>query len=313
MLSAQHLNFSYPKKSVLHDLNFALPSHGLVGIFGHNGCGKSTLLKILSGILPLQKGDIHFDGCSIFDGHKKLRKDIRQISGVLLQESSSDDKLSVLDNMRFFARLMGLSAKDIGDRVNDMIFIAQLAEHQHLSLKKLSGGTKRRCELYRSFLHRPRLLILDEPTAGLDYKECARFFAFAREYVDKEKALLLFSSHQSEDFSLCDQALLLHDGRMIAHESPQSLLSKHHGSRLKVELEDDLAEQWLLKAGLLFRESSKFGGNNRQLVARLASSDLEHCLDRSLFTSPAVKSFSIRATDLSDVYEDLVAFRQKSL
>lgn len=310
MFSCHHLSFSYAKRPIFNDLNFELPKRGIVGIFGHNGCGKSTLLKILSGVLVAQEGDFKIAGQSILDARKKITKAIRQKSGILLQESSSDDKLSVLDNLVFFAQLFGVAPRDLSLRVAEMLEHANLVEQQGILLKKLSGGTKRRCELYRSFLHRPRFVFLDEPTAGLDFHECTRFFAFARDYVDKEGALIVFSSHQAEDFSLCDVAMLLHGGRIIAQDSLEALLTKHEGSHLEVELKEELAESWLLKTGALFGAQQQLR-ENKFLSARLNASSIEQCLNTSLFSSPAVKSFMIRAPTLSDVYEELINYRQK--
>ena len=156
MLDCHTIKFSYQEIAIFKGLQFSLQKTGLVGILGHNGSGKSTLLKILSGLLPCQEGSIHLDGENILDAQRRLKKSTRSITGVLLQESSSDEKLSVLDNLIFFARLMNVEKKFLHDRVQKNLRDANLLDEAFIILKKLSGGTRRRCELYRTFLHKPR-------------------------------------------------------------------------------------------------------------------------------------------------------------
>jgi ABC-2 type transport system ATP-binding protein len=302
VLTCRNINFSYQANHVLKGIDISFASSAMVGILGHNGSGKSTLLKILSGLLPCKEGFLKLDGKNILE-RSRVNQATRALSGILLQESSSDDKLSVWDNLVFFARLMNVPKNEVNDRVQKILEDANLLSEAQVPLKKLSGGTRRRVELYRTFLHKPRLLVLDEPTGSLDFHESERFFAYARDYILENQALMLFSSHNPDDFLSCDHVVMMHKGQIIAQGTPQNLLDQFPGSRLEVELHEEIAASWLLRAGALFSSKDIPVGPSRKMSLWLSEEKLAACLNSQLLSSPGIKSFSMRPPHLGDIYE----------
>lgn len=279
MLRCEKLHFSYGPKKALENISITFPSAGMVGILGHNGSGKSTLLKILSGVLISQGGILELDGKSMLTSKGTLAFTVKKQLGIVLQETSSDEKLTVEENLLFYARLMGLSREQAKARVKENIVSAHLSAELNTTLKKLSGGTRRRVELYRAFLHHPRLLILDEPTAGLDAKERERFFIFVKEYIENHHALVLFSSHNTDDFSRCDDVIMMHKGQIVMQASPADILH--------------LTQPFLLEVAKSSHEKQGTWLNEEMLEEKVI-----HAIKDGQY-----EAFSVRRAQLADVYE----------
>ncbi|MCA9507622.1 MAG: ABC transporter ATP-binding protein [Myxococcales bacterium] len=312
MLHLSKIIHRFGKRYALNELSFSTADFGIVGILGANGSGKSTLLKILSGLLPCQSGKIELSGQTILDKRGRLKRTVRNITGALLQESSSDEKLSVLENMQFFARLMNLSPTLCNERIKYLIQKANLTQESQISVKKLSGGMRRRCELYRTFLHNPRLLFLDEPTTGLDFQENTRFFNFLKSYVEDNKALALFSSHNPDDFLHCDYLIMMHQGCVIAAHTPKQFLDKCRTSYVEIELKANGLENLKQSSGISFLWQ-KTKVEDQKIKTWLAPHELQQCFDTQALSSPAIKAFSLREANMADVYERLVKEQDNAL
>lgn len=305
MLYCEHISYNFGSKKVLNNLGFKTADSGIVGIFGHNGSGKSTLLKIFSGLLTCQRGKIELDGKNILDSQRRLNFSTKMITGALLQESSSDEKLSVLENMNFFARLMNCSPSG----VQELIKQANLSHEMNTALKKLSGGMRRRCELYRTFLHKPRLLLLDEPTTGLDFQESSRFFAYLRTYVEEQQALAVFSSHNPDDFLLCDYLIMMHEGEIIAADVPRNFLDRCTDSLLEVEYKPGAFDVRSMGSLSVYKNAKI---RDKKLEIWLKPPELEDCLQSEIVRSSFVKAFSIRGADMADLYERVLKERNNA-
>ncbi len=274
------MSFKYGDILALSDLSLTLSQSGLIGLIGHNGSGKTTLLKILGASLPCQTGNLFMFGDAALNQRRMLKPSLRKFVGVLFQETSSDDKISLCANLDFYGRLMGVS--ELKSAIELVLERANLVSHANDQVKKLSGGMRRRFELYRAFMHKPKFLILDEPTAGLDFAESVKFLAFARDYVIKNQALILFSSHRATDFESCDVLLMMHKGKIIAQDSPENLLTKSLLWRCHIVYDKG--------------EINNFY-SREQLNNLLSSGDLAH---------DSVRSFSVNGPNLADIYDQTV-------
>lgn len=223
MLRLKNLSYHYKNKAALRDINLEMTEPGIVGIFGHNGSGKSTLLKILCGLLPVDKGEVEFFKKPALDGQRRVKASLREHIGTLLQCTSSDSMLTVRDNLLFFAKMMAIETKNHSDLIKDTLRHANLIHEHNHRVKTLSYGTRRRMELYRTFMHKPKLVFLDEATAGLDTSECSRFLSYLRDYQVKEQALILMATHNPYELELCDQVLMLLEGSILLEEKPEQL------------------------------------------------------------------------------------------
>jgi ABC-2 type transport system ATP-binding protein len=200
-------------REVLHGIGFDLRAGSVTGLLGPSGCGKTTLIRAIVGLQARVTGDVSVLGLPA--GAPKLRGRI----GYVTQEPSVYRDLTVTENLRFFAAVLGVPADDV-DRVIDAV---DLRSHAHQRVDQLSGGQESRASLAAALLGRPELLVLDEPTVGLDPVLRRDLWNLFHSLADAG-ATLLVSSHVMDEASRCDRLLLMRDGELLADDTPQGLL-----------------------------------------------------------------------------------------
>jgi ABC-2 type transport system ATP-binding protein len=200
-------------REVLHGVGFDLRAGTVTGLLGPSGCGKTTLIRAIVGLQAKVTGDLAVLGLPA--GAPKLRGRI----GYVTQEPSVYGDLSVAENLRFFAAVQGVPADDV-DRVIDAV---DLRSHADARVDRLSGGQRSRASLAAALLGDPELLVLDEPTVGLDPVLRRDLWKLFHELADAG-ATLLVSSHVMDEASRCDRLLLMRDGDLLADDTPQALL-----------------------------------------------------------------------------------------
>jgi ABC-2 type transport system ATP-binding protein len=202
-------------KTVLRDVSLSIPAGQVAGLLGPSGSGKSTLIRAIVGVQIVHGGRVEALGLPA--GHRALRSRI----GYVTQAPSVYADLTVLENLRYFARVLGVGRT----RVDDTIELVDLREFADRRVRNLSGGQISRVSLATALLGEPELLVLDEPTVGLDpVLRRDLWDAFAR--LAKGGATLLVSSHVMDEARRCDTLLLLREGRLLAAESPDALLER---------------------------------------------------------------------------------------
>jgi ABC-2 type transport system ATP-binding protein len=202
-------------REVLHGVDFDLHTGSVTGLLGPSGCGKTTLIRAIVGLQAKVTGTV--DVLGLPAGARKLRGRI----GYLTQEPSVYDDLSVKENLRFFAAVLGVPSSDV-DRV---ITEVDLDDHADVIVSRLSGGQKSRASLAAALLGEPELLVLDEPTVGLDPVLRRDLWELFHRLADAG-ATLLVSSHVMDEASRCDRLLLMRDGLLLADDTPAALLEK---------------------------------------------------------------------------------------
>ena len=216
VIDAQDIVFSYGSREVLKGLTLTVQPGEIFGMLGANGSGKTTLIRILVGTLKPDAGSIRVLG------EPPSSRLARQV-GYMPQLSALYEELSIRENLDFFGRMYSMSDKS--ERiaaVEDAIRIVDMWERRDDSILDLSGGMRQRVSLAISLVHRPALLLLDEPTVGLDPDLRATFWERFREMADSGTTMLL-SSHTMDDAVHCDRLAFLRDGQMIAVGTPQEL------------------------------------------------------------------------------------------
>ena len=200
-------------REVLHGVGFDLRAGTVTGLLGPSGCGKTTLIRAIVGLQARVTGDVSVLGSPA--GAPKLRGRI----GYVTQESSVYFDLTVTENLRFFAAVLGAPSDDV-DRVIDAV---DLRSHANQRVDRLSGGQQSRASLAAALLGNPELLVLDEPTVGLDPVLRRDLWSLFHSLADAG-ATLLVSSHVMDEASRCDRLLLMRDGDLLADDTPQALL-----------------------------------------------------------------------------------------
>jgi len=208
-------------RRVLRDLSFAVASGSVTGLLGPSGCGKTTLMRAIVGVQIVESGRVEVLGAAA--GSPPLRARV----GYVTQAPSVYGDLSVRENLRYFARVLGVPQERIG-RVLETVALGEQAEQVASSL---SGGQMARVSLATALLGEPRLLVLDEPTVGLDPVLRRDLWATFRELATAGTTLLV-SSHVMEEAEHCDELLLMRDGDLLAAESPAALRARTGRERL---------------------------------------------------------------------------------
>lgn len=220
------LSKKYGKKEAIHNLSLKIPS-GMYGLLGRNGAGKTSLMRILATLSVPTSGDIWLNGVSI----KEARK-IREMVGYLPQEFSMYKNMTVFGAMDYLGLLSNIPDRTRKERIYELLEKVNLNSHAKTKIKSLSGGMMRRLGIAQALLHNPKILIVDEPTAGLDPEERIRFRNLLSDFADGR--IVLLSTHIVSDIeSTCDGVAVLHDGRLIFHGSTKELIQQAAGSTLE--------------------------------------------------------------------------------
>ncbi len=203
----------------VNNVSFAVPAGEMFCLLGPNGSGKSTLFKILSTMISAVSGDVTIDGHNL----RTERDQIRSILGVVFQHPSLDDKLTVYENLLFQGQLYALGGRELTSAIDRLLGRVGLAERRHDLVEHLSGGNQRRVELAKALLHAPKVLILDEPSTGLDPVARKEFTLFLRELSRETGVTVLLTTHILDEAERCDRIGIMDSGSLVATGSPTSL------------------------------------------------------------------------------------------
>ena len=246
MLAIRHLGFRYPTAQVaaLMDVSLQARRGEVLGLLGPNGAGKTTLIAHLSGLLPLQSGEITLDDQPL----ASVRASQPTRIAVAPQEYAFYPSLSVAENLACFAGLGRLSGPDKKSRIADCLAFAQLERYAGTRAERLSGGLKRRLNLAIALLHRPELLLFDEPTVGVDPQSRA-FLLQAIQQLARDGCAVIYTSHYMEEVeAIADRVVILDQGRVLAQGALTELLQTHQAL---LQLDVEGGEQERLQAVLL--------------------------------------------------------------
>lgn len=214
-LAVQRLTKRYGEHAALDGLTLQLAKRSLVVLLGPNGAGKSTLFQLLTGLFVADEGEVHVSGRSMRSHAVHALRGI----GVVFQQMSLDLDLSVRRNLRFHADLHGLPAYQAAQRIDEDCASAGLSDLDR-PVRELSGGNRRKVELVRALLHRPELVLMDEPTVGLDPQSRRDLRATIAHDVATRGSTVLWATHLVDEAENADRVLVLHRGRLLADGTP---------------------------------------------------------------------------------------------
>ncbi len=227
-----HLSKKYRGKYALEDFSAAL-ENGVYGLLGTNGAGKTTLINLFMGIISSSGGEIYMDGKSI----RKLGADYLGNIGYLPQYPLFYRDFTVLDFMRYMGVLKGLPKEAREARIEELLETVNLTQAKHKKVGALSGGMRQRLGIAQAMLSDPGILILDEPTAGLDPRERIRFRNLISQF--SENRIVILATHIVPDIEfIANQILLLHEGRLLKQDTPTALCQELNGKVWALELGD---------------------------------------------------------------------------
>ncbi|MBI4465906.1 MAG: ATP-binding cassette domain-containing protein [Acidobacteria bacterium] len=233
-IEVEHLSHRYGARPALEDVSFSVSAGEIFGLLGPNGGGKTTLFRVLSTLLVPTEGQARVFGDDVVRRPLAARRRI----GVVFQSQSLDRKLTAVENLRHQGHLYGLRGAPLRERSREMLARVGLAERAHEPVERLSGGLRRRVELAKGLLHHPDLLLLDEPSSGLDAGARRDLRLYLSRLRDTEGVTVLLTTHLLDEAQACDRLAILDRGRLLAMGSPDSLRKRIGGDVVVLETQD---------------------------------------------------------------------------
>ena len=300
MLELVNLSKRFKQFYAVKNLNMYVEKGEIVGLLGPNGAGKSTAISMLSTLIDPTEGDVLFEKKSVLKNPSPLRK----VTGIVPQEIALYDSLTAEENLSFFGRIYRLSGAVLQERIEEVLEIIGLTDRRKEVVQKFSGGMKRRLNIGVALLHQPKILIMDEPTVGID-PQSRNYILETVKQLNKERGMtILYTSHYMEEVEfLCDRIYIMDQGNVIAvgtKEEIKDLLSSEQAIHIEAELLNEdfvhrLREEPTIKEVLIEKETVTLivpeEINVFQLVTELASQ-----------SKVQLKAVNVKSPTLEDVF-----------
>ncbi|MEO7993229.1 MAG: ABC transporter ATP-binding protein [bacterium] len=234
VVSVVDLKKNFGTVEAVRDVSFDVRPGEFFGLLGPNGAGKTTTIKILSTLLLPTSGKASIAGFDVTQAPDEVRRRI----GIIFQDPSLDDRLTAEENLRFHAALYGVPPSAAAERIPFLLDLMGLTDRAKSATRGFSGGMKRRLEVARALLHVPSILILDEPTTGLDPQSRRAFWEIIRNIRAAREVSVLLTTHYMEEAEVCDRIAIVDEGRIIALDTPAKLKSQVGGHAILLTLTD---------------------------------------------------------------------------
>ncbi len=228
-LSIENLSFSYSGKKALDQLSFNIRAGECTLLLGPNGAGKSTLFSLITRLYDTHEGRIELCG---FDIKQQTRQALAKL-GVVFQQTTLDMDLTVMQNLRYHTALHGLGRKESMQRIQQELERLNMFERRFEKIRQLNGGHRRRVEIARALLHKPALLLLDEPTVGLDVPSRLAIVDYVHQLAVDEKLAVLWASHLIDEIYPDDHLIVLHEGQIKANGTVDDVLKITNTTMIK--------------------------------------------------------------------------------
>jgi ABC-2 type transport system ATP-binding protein len=230
IIDIQHLTHRYGERVALDDLSLQIGAGEVYGFLGPNGSGKTTLFRILSTLISVEPGHVKMFGLDAAEGRDPIRRQI----GVVFQSPSLDKQLTAAENLTHQGHLYGLRGADLRGRVEQALATVGLGERAGERVESFSGGMRRRVEVAKGLLHRPRVLLLDEPSTGLDPAARIDMWRHLREINQRDGVTVLVTTHLMEEAERCGRLAVLARGRLLAADTPAALKERIGGDVITI-------------------------------------------------------------------------------
>ncbi len=296
---------SYGNVRALEKVSLTVNRGEIVSLLGPNGAGKTTLLKIIVGVLAPDEGEVLIDGRDVW-----ASLDVKAKIGYLPQENILYKSLNAYENLLFYALLYGLSRREAKSRISELIVKLGMEEYAKRLVRTYSGGMKKRLSIAATIIHEPELLVLDEPTTGLDPHVRREIWSLIKEQRGKGRAILLATHYMEEAEELSDRVYIIDKGKVIAHGTPEEL-KKKYGDETVVELEVKNPSEKLREALARYSSSGRVvvDENVYRVYVREYEEILPKLVEEAIRVGAKPVSTRLREPTLEDVFIKLTGRR----
>jgi len=304
-VQVQSLTHRYGNRLALDSVSFDVSASEIFGFLGPNGSGKTTLFRILSTLIRPQSGSVHVLGFDVVRDQADVRKHI----GVVFQAPSLDKMLTARENLMHQGHLYGICGAELKDRINDSLSRVGLLDRADQRVSGFSGGMRRRVEIAKGLLHRPRLLILDEPSTGLDPSARIDLWSQLTELQSRDGMTILLTTHLMDEADRCSRLAILDHGQLVACDTPAAMKDRIGGdvitlnSRKPETIQQTIRQKLSLESELLDGSVRIERRNGHELVPQLIEA-LPGLVDSVSVGKPTLEDVFIQATGKSFKDED---------
>ena len=236
MIKIRSLVKKYGNHIAVDNLTLDINENEVFGLLGSNGAGKTTTIHMLATLLKPSSGSATVNGYDIVCQPAKVRSSI----GIVFQAPSSDDMLTGYENLQLHSMLYGIPGQTRKQRIDEVLSLVGLTERSHDQVKTYSGGMRRRLEIARGLLHKPKVMFLDEPTLGLDPASRETMWKYIQRLVTEEKMTVILTTHYMEEADLlCDRIGIIDKGRIVALDTPKGLKARLGGDIIRIKTHND--------------------------------------------------------------------------
>src|SRR5215472_2464687 len=301
LLKVERLSKAFGTVRAVEDVSFEVGEGEIYGLLGPNGAGKTTTISIVAGLLKADAGRVEVAGTDFGSDPERAKK----IMGVVPQEIALYEELTGRENLEFWGRIAGLSGSEARKRANELLSALSLSDRAKDAVKTYSGGMKRRINLGAALLHRPRLLLLDEPTVGIDPQARVNILEFVRGLCAQGTAILYTTHYLEEAERLCNRIGIIDHGKLLAEGTLADLQERLGGDQVFVlegKLDSTSPEGWpgfSQKFRVLQKSPSQL------LVSAIGSRDPGECLRDLLALPIKVQNVTLKRPNLNDVFLQL--------
>jgi ABC-2 type transport system ATP-binding protein len=300
-IEVDHIVKKFGDFTAVDDVSFNVKEGEIFGLLGPNGAGKSTLIRMMTTLIPITAGTARIVGHDV----EKNPDDVRRCIGVIPQALTSDLDLTVEENLNIYAKLYDVPAKKRKEAIDELLELVDLTKWRSAQTKTLSGGMRRRLEIARGLVHRPRIFFLDEPTTGLDPVSRVAVWEMLTNIKSHRQLTILITTHYMDEADrLCDRIAIVDHGKLVALDSPAALKASVPGSNVIEAQFEHAAADWEQRLHTLEAVTSvqHQGGGMYRILTGNGSRATTQLVEMAVQAGATVKSLSVQNTTLDDVF-----------
>lgn len=291
IIEANNISKSFGDLKAVKDISFKVKTGSLFAFLGLNGAGKSTTINILTSILKKDGGSILIDGINIDNDRTLVKEQI----GIVFQNGVLDNELSVKDNLYSRASLYNLSKDETITKINELINLFELDDFLNRPYKSLSGGMKRRVDIARALIHKPKILFLDEPTTGLDPKTRNVVWNILHKLIEKDNLTIFLTTHYMEEVTKANHVIILDEGLIVAEGTPDYLKDIYASDLLRIITKRNVEVE-----NLLNNNNIKYHYNNESYTVNVK--DSIHAFNIIKLNPSLLNNFEVLKGDMDQVF-----------
>ena len=283
VLEAKNLEKKFSDVLAVNKINFKVKEGEVFGFLGPNGAGKTTTMKMIQCVSPKTGGDLRVFGLDV----NQYPKEIKQVMGVVPQMDNLDPDFTVIGNLIQFSRYFDIPLEEAKKRANELIDYVQLNDKKDSSVDKLSGGMKRRLVLARAMINNPKLLILDEPTTGLDPQARHLIWEKLKDLSSKGITVIITTHYMEEAARLCDSLVIMDNGEILVEGKPKDLVKKYVGDHIVEAENNSEIKTCLEKNNIKYEIANESVEIYNENVSDITNLILKECVDSGVTARPA--------------------------